>query len=139
LKRTIELLQIEREYWLEEGAKWLFFVRDMLSRQLRLNLLSLAPWTLSADKGTSEALDTAACCVSDLESIPLTVAIDRISEALAISPSRGKDVFWQSVLSGRIPINLEAELFRGHPLARVSSERFRSYNPILSGVSAWSC
>lgn len=138
-ERSLNLLRLEAQYWQAEDVKWMLFCRSQVPLQVRLNIMALAPWVVSSAKASRQEMDAATGVLEGYGEFPLEWAVRAISRRLKVSTLRAQTIFWQTVWSARIPLDLERDLFRGQPLCRVTSPVFRSYNPIIREASAWAC
>ena len=134
--RQGELFELERKYWEIEGCRWILFVFDLVPLRVRLNILALVPWILISSRIPDDLLDRASKSL-DQGLLLLHEALGLLQISLGVSLTYAQAIFWQAVWSGRIPIDLREDLFRGKPLARISFAAFKAFNPIWSGRSAW--
>lgn len=134
-RRTHQVLQLEREYWLRRGVPWLLITPDQYELEVRLTLNRVACWAL-ADELSAELRQIAvgiarADPVASVTSLLLQTAAELGSLHLA------QCALWQSVWCGELPVDLRRG-WRPHlPLRHLSPEAFRNLNPIASRRSAW--
>lgn len=134
-KRDRELLTIEKEYWSQRDASWLFLSRDLYHPSVGETLQRTWPWA-SAPSAPDRALSAAERAVTDWPGRSLTFILQHISEAVHDS-ELAKRALWQGIWWGRIPVDLRRG-WRPHiPLQLISSADFKTLNPVSSGRSAW--
>ncbi len=135
-KRTRELLQLERAYWLERNVDWLLITPDLSAESVRLMLRRISCWALH--NPVSDALrDTATKVAFDDPSLPVTRILQSIQRAVRVGPDEALRALWQSVWTGKLPINLHRSWRPHYPLQILSADDFWAQNPIATRRSAW--
>ena len=134
-KRKLELLALEREYWLRRGVQWLLITPAQYELSVALTLLRAAPWAL-AEPVPRASLFSAVNVALRNSHRSFTTVINLIGDALG-DQSAAEYCFWQAVLIGEIPLDLRRG-WRPHlPITLVSQAQFNQFNPIVSRRSAW--
>lgn len=136
-KRTREKLEIERQYWQAEGHAWIFFVKELVPLAVRLNVIAIAPWTSGSRLESKDVLDRTQALFIDESQLLIVRCLHVIQAEFKVDISTAQKCLWQCIWSGRIPIDLSRDLFRGKPLLRIAYSQFKAFNPIWSGESAW--
>jgi len=134
-RRTRELLEIEREYWLARGVTWLLITPELFDRQIALRLRDTMPWALGCTVSESE-LNIATAVAHELQGRSLSYVLDQLTTQFG-DDDLAKRAFWQSVWCGKIPLDLRRG-WRPHlPVTLLPEGEFISLNPIASRRSSW--
>jgi hypothetical protein len=134
-KRAKELLNIEREYWLARGVTWLLITPELFDQRVALRLRDTMPWALGIAISENDLL-IAATMTYDLQGHSLTFVLNQLSAQFE-DDDYAKRALWQSVWSGKIPLDLRRG-WRPHlPVALLPEAEFLSLNPIDSRRSSW--
>ncbi len=134
-RRTHELLQLEREFWVRRNVPWLLITPAQFDPSVVLTLRRTASWAL-ADEVPSECREIA-CQIAQANPF---ANVTRLLELLQVQ-LRELDIaqraLWQSVWAGDLPIDLKRS-WRPHlPLRHINHDEFVALNPIASRRSAW--
>lgn len=134
-KRARQLLDIERIYWQERGVEWLLITPELYDFKVALTLRNCVSWALG--KTVEESLLIKATeDICKLNGRPLSFVLQNLSLELS-SMDLAQRVFWQSVTSGLIPLELRRS-WRPHvPIEILSKCDFWQLNPIASRRTAW--
>jgi len=134
-ERTIALLQLEREYWLRRGVRWLLITPEVYDKKVALTMERTAAWALT-DPVTEGQRAVATQLGLRLGGYSLQEVLEEIKQKLG-SMEVAQLALWQSVWRGELPVDLRRG-WRPHlPLAIMSSESFWELNPVASMRSAW--
>ena len=134
-KRTKQLLEIEREYWLARGVTWLLITPDLFDQRVALRLRDTMPWALGIAVPESELI-TAAAIAHGLQGHSLTYVLNQLTANFG-DDDHAKRTFWQAVWCGKTPLDLRRG-WRPHlPISLLSESDFMSLNPIVSRRSSW--
>lgn len=134
-KRTKQLLEIEREYWLARGVTWLLITPELFDKQVALRLRDTMPWAMGHAVTESE-LNIATAVTHELQGHSLTYVLSQLAVRIGDDDS-AKRAFWQSVWCGKIPLDLRRG-WRPHlPVALLPAAEFVSLNPIASRRTSW--
>lgn len=134
-KRTKELLDIEREYWLARGVTWLLITPELFDKQVALRLRDTMPWALGNTASENDLL-LASSVTHELQGHSLTYILEQLTARFG-DDDRAKRAFWQSVWCGKIPLDLRRG-WRPHlPVTLLPVDEFLSLNPIASRRSSW--
>lgn len=134
-KRTKQLLQLEREYWVRRGVQWLLITEVLFDRRYAECLERVWWWALHGPVDRDLLREAAAIIRREAGQTQLQVIkqVARCSGDLVVA----LHAFWQAIWCGAAPVDLRRG-WRPHlPLHLLSVDDFRSLNPILSGRSAW--
>ena len=134
-KRDVELLRLEREYWLRRSVQWLLITPEVWTKSVVLTLRRMAPWSL-AEAADSQLMHLAKAIACERSWASVTWVIERMERHV---PCRHacQCAFWQAVSSGQLPLDLSRGWRPQEPLRLLSSEAFVEQNPIASRRSAW--
>jgi hypothetical protein len=134
-RRTIELLRLEREFWVRRGVPWLLITPKQYDLATRHTLQRIACWSLG-DEVTSELRQlTRRICIQNAFSD--VTQLLRMIQAHGIPMEVAQRALWQTVWRGELPIDLRRG-WRPHvPLKHISLAEFINLNPIASRRSAW--
>jgi len=134
-KRTKELLNLEREYWISRGITWLLITPSLYDKQVGLRLRDTMPWAIE-HLLCEDDLVTAATVATELQGRSLTHVLE-ILRAKFGGLDYAQRAFWQAVWCGKIPLDLRRG-WRPHiPITLLSDEEFIGLNPIASRRSSW--
>ncbi len=134
-RRTKELLNIDREYWLARGVTWLLITPDLFDGRVALRLKDTMPWALER-LVPEKCLVSAAVMAKGLQGHSLTYVLNQLSEKFG-DFDYAQRAFWQSVWCGKIPLDLRRG-WRPHlPITLLPADEFLSLNPIASRRSSW--
>ncbi|WP_172202583.1 TnsA endonuclease N-terminal domain-containing protein [Niveibacterium sp. COAC-50] len=134
-KRTKQLLQLEREYWLRRGVQWLMVTEALFDRRYAECLERVWWWALHCPVDNETLRNTAAIICRAAGQTQLH-AIKQVARRTG-DPMVAQHAFWQAIWCGAAPVDLRRG-WRPHvPVHVLSVDGFRSLNPILCGRSAW--
>ncbi|ADL56905.1 TnsA endonuclease N-terminal domain-containing protein [Gallionella capsiferriformans] len=134
-KRTKELLNIEREYWLARGVTWLLITPELFDQRVALRLRDTMPWALGGVVPERD-LSIANAVTHELQGHSLTYILEQLTARFG-DDDHAKRTFWQSVWCGKIPLDLRRG-WRPHlPVTLLSAAEFLSLNPIAGRRSSW--
>lgn len=134
-KRTKELLNLEREYWLARGVTWLLITPELYDKRVALRLRDTMPWALENLLPEKDLL-AAVPIVRANQGRSLTYVLSVLAEHFG-DGEYAKRAFWQAVWCGKIPLDLRRG-WRPHvPITLLSDEEFIGLNPIASRRSSW--
>lgn len=137
-KRQRDLLRIEREYWLQEGVRWQLITPDIYNRDIGSTVTQALPWILHPDfQFETPEQEECAYFANRREGYPLTEIIQHISRRFDIDDQAAKAMFWQTVWTGRIPMDLCRGHFVKSPVTFLDQDEFWKQNPITARRSAW--
>jgi hypothetical protein len=136
--RTLELLRIEREYWLRQDATWLLITPSLLGPGSAESIQGCLPWALG-DPNEDLLLDLCRAVPMRMELIDRTwpAAIRHLERSLAVSRDKAQRLLWQCVWIGLLPIDLSDTLRPASKLRLLSEEAFWEQNPIAMRRTAW--
>lgn len=134
-KRTLQLLSLERQYWLSRGVNWLLISPSLFDERVALTLRQGCPWSFGP-RASEEQLKIATETVRASPGISLASAIKTLSTALG-GVEVAQLAYWQAVWSARIPIDLRRGWRPHRPLELVTSATFSDLNPVASRRSSW--
>lgn len=134
-KRTVELLRLEREYWVRRGATWLLLTPALYEESVVLTLRRIGAWAFG-EQVAEATLRTAAKVARDLEGRTVTQVLDSLGSIVG-SVEVAQLALWQAVWTGVLPIDLRRG-WRPHvPLKFITPEQFVDLNPVAARRSSW--
>ena len=134
-KRVKQLLTIDYTYWQDRGVPWLFITPNEYHPLVASTLQRTWPWALEYPVPENQ-LKIAQAAIHRYQSNSLTYLLNRITEQVG-DLTQAQHAVWQSIWSGRVPVNLRRS-WRPHlPLQIISQKEFDQLNPILMRRSAW--
>ena len=134
-KRTKQLLDIEREYWLAREITWLLITPELFDQRVALRLRDTMPWALGNSVPESD-LSIAEAVTRELQGHSLTYILEQLTARLG-DDDHAKRAFWQAVWCGKIPLDLRRG-WRPHlPVTLLPADEFLSLNPIASRRTSW--
>ena len=134
-KRSLELLAIERAYWVARGVNWLLITPALYDERVGLNLRMQMPWTLGERASAQDRLK-ALEIVRRFPGRSLTFILHRLEATLG-NMDLAQRAFWQAVYSGEIPMSLRRGWRPHQPVVLLPQGDFNAQNPIASRSSAW--
>jgi len=133
--RNKQLFEIERNYWKVRGVDWLLITPDLYNYHVGLTLRNSVPWALGESVEKS-LLVQASEQIMQQNGTSLGLILRGLSASLN-NMDLAQRVFWQSVMSGLVTIDLRRG-WRPHiPIEIISKSDFSSLNPIVSRRSKW--
>lgn len=134
-KRALELLNIERTYWILRGSIWLLITPHQYHPLAAETLCRTWQWALLAPVAAAE-VDAAVTVVHQCYGCGLTFMLQRLATELG-NQDLAQRAIWQAIWSGRLPADLRRG-WRPHlPLDLLPQEEFDALNPVLMERSAW--
>ena len=135
-KRTKELLSIEQSYWKHRNVHWLFITPNEYHPLVALTLQRTWPWALE-NPASADHLELARQAIENYQSYSLTYLLTKLTEQIG-NFTQAQHAVWQTIWSGKTPVDLRRG-WRPHiPLRIISQEEFDQLNPVLVRRSAWS-
>lgn len=135
--RTLELLRIEREYWLRQDVYWLLLSPSLYSAAVANTVRIGMPWAVDVSTTSAEILDALAVVVANSPGLALNPILVRVSRELSIAKSDALYGFWQAVWSARVPLDMSRPLRPNESIELLSKSDFWKQNPIASRRTAW--
>ena len=134
-KRTIELLRLEREFWIKRNVPWLLITPQLYDDAVAKALCRTACWALAEE--VSQDRRQLACQIANRYPFgtvtELLYAICAYTQSMEIA----QRALWQAIWKGELPIDLRRG-WRPHvPLKHLSHDAFMQLNPIASRRSSW--
>jgi hypothetical protein len=136
-RRQLELLAIEREYWLQRGVPWLLVTPAQYDLAVGRAICSGAAWVLGMPQVDEELVKACAIYVVGRQRPNFGQLMTELSAAIDADMTHAQCAFWQAVWRGYLPIDLA---FSTRPAATVQLLEPAAYwdqNPIAARRSAW--
>jgi len=134
-KRTVQLLGLEREYWIRRGVPWLLITPDVWDKRVFLTLRRISIWSLS-DPAPLRLMQLARAIAFDRPWASVTWVLERLEEQERCRHSC-QCALWQAVWVGDLPIDLSRGARPQEPIRILSKDAFKEQNPVASRRSAW--
>jgi hypothetical protein len=134
-RRTVELLRLEREYWVRRGVTWLLITPAEWDHRVFLTLRRTSQWALE-DAVEPRLLQMARELALAVPWNSVTEVVDRLTP-LAQSKHQATCALWQAAWFGTLPLDLSRGWRPQEPLRVLRSATFWNQNPIASRRSAW--
>lgn len=135
--RTKELLAIEHCYWEKRGVQWLLVTPKLYDGLVADTLRICGPWALG-EKADNSQIDFIVAAADQLCGQSLTIALEFLTAAFGC-PDMAQRALWQTIWSGRLPIDLRRGWRPHEKLILMKPADFWLLNPIASGRSIWPC
>lgn len=135
-KRVREKLSIEKKYWELEKADWLLITEYQYSKLVGETTRRVLPWVMHPEQVSDETKQKCALLKNDIEGKTYQQAIFTISKELSISVDDSTIVFWQTVWSGLLYLDLKILKFPTETIKFLSENDFWSQNPLVARRSA---
>lgn len=136
-KRARNLLKIEREFWLVQGHRWILVTPECFSPEVAEAVMRYAGFAHRAEPIDGGLLDLGATAVKRHGPQNLTVHLYGLMDEFRCDMERAQDLFWQGVWTRRLPIDWTSALWASDTIRFVSLAEFDTFNPVVSGRSAW--
>lgn len=136
-RRTEQLLNLEREYWLRRGAQWLLITPAQYDSRVGLTLSRTAPWAFSRCRANKAQQVACAKIVKACEGRTFVRILEELEVGLNLITLHAQCAFWQSVWNGIIPLDLRLGHRSNELVQLLSHDDFIALNPIRAGRSAW--
>lgn len=133
--RTKELLAIEHVYWEKRGVQWLLITPKLYDGLVADTLRNCVPWSLGSPAKKAQ-IDFVVTSADKLRGRSLTAALTFLTAQFG-SHEAAQRALWQTIWSGRLPIDLRRGWRPHEPLNLMAAADFWSLNPIASGRSIW--
>ena len=134
-RRALQLLAIEREYWVARGVEWILITPELFDTSVGDTLRRSAPWALGMPVAASD-ITVAVQAVHLTLGNTFTYTLETIADILG-NTDRAQRAFWQAVWSSAIPMDLRTG-WRPHlPIKLLSAEQFLGLNPVASRRTSW--
>lgn len=129
-KRTLQLLRIERAYWVHRGVPWLLLSPSLYQREVALCMRRAVPWALSTDEVSDEITSECGQFAPHLVGSSFSTAIARIAFKFQVDQQTAQLIFWQSTWCGKVRLDMARGWRPSIPLRLVSERQFKQFNPI---------
>lgn len=134
-KRMIELLRLEREYWVVRNVEWLLITPEQYDLRVARTLRRHWPWLIHQSV-KEDHLNWVALQAPIIQGMSLTQVYATINKEFG-NLEYTKSAWWQAVWRGLVPMDLRRDWRPHHPVTLLSKEAFDDLNPILARRSAW--
>lgn len=135
-KRTREKLRIEKKYWELEKAEWLLITEQQYSKLVGDTARRVLPWILHPNQVSDEIKQKCALLKNEMDGKKYQQAISIISERLSIQDNISPIVFWQTIWSGLLYLDLKILKYPTETIKFLSENDFWSQNPVVTRRSA---
>ena len=136
-KRTLEKLQIEREYWVRQEVTWLLITQEMINRETAETIKACMPWVLSPVDRTESLPSVLGGLVDELNGLNYTSAFRLLALRLQVTGPEAQTLFWRGVWAGVIRLDLSVPLRPASKVKILSIRAFREQNPVAMRRTAW--
>jgi hypothetical protein len=134
-KRTRQLLDLERTYWLVRGVDWLLVTPAEYDDATSDTLRRIQPYCL-CKQVSHQHRGLARDLVYAYQSTPYSTVFAVLSGEIG-DDSLAQHALWQAVFYGDLPVDLRRG-WRPHlPLSILAHAEFFTLNPVASRRSAW--
>jgi len=133
-KRTLQLLSIERSYWLTRGVDWILFTPDLYVPEVKKTLERISPWTTKPVSHDAQQL--AAAVARKFCNLAYRDLLTKL-EAQFGSSNESMHALWQSVWNGLLPLDLKQPWHPTRPLKLLNQNEFNELNPVACRRSSW--
>lgn len=133
--RSMELLNLERQYWVERDVPWLFITPTVYDTLVGERLRATSGWAWG-DGFDASLLDWMVTKKHSLNRMTLTQILNS-AVAQCGAMNIAQDTFWRGIWTGRLHFDLRRSWRPSAPVVLVSPAQFWERNPIVSGRSSW--
>lgn len=133
--RTVQLLRLEREYWVRRDVPWLLVTPSLCDQRTVLTLRRVACWGLGQSV-LPELLQLAVTTARERPDRTVTQVLQAIC-SYTQTLDEAQRALWQAIWSGKLPVDLRRG-WRPHvPLHHIGGQDFAQLNPVAMRRSAW--
>lgn len=136
-RRALELLRIEREYWLRQGVFWLLITPSTFSPGVGNGIRAGMGWALDSDPFSPTLIDQCGALEDQFHERSMQHALLTIEREFMLDRELAQRLFWQSVWAGMVPLDLSRPLRPAVPLQMLGKLEFWAQNPVVSRRTAW--
>lgn len=135
--RQRDLLRLECEYWRQRDVPWLFITPRLFHPNVARSVREGVAWTVDQLPVPPWTLQFCSTHARSWHMSSKQQVIRDIADKLRIGTHDAQRVFWQSIWSGALPIDLTWASRVSDPVKILEPDAFWEQNPIVSGRSAW--
>ena len=135
--RTMELLALERAYWLCQGVQWLLITPNTYNLEVGKSIVKVMPWGMGTEEVTEMANQYCMALKPKIHGASVQRALQLLSDAMGCNQSDASFALWGAVWSGTLPVDLDMRLGSGTLLRILPDKDFYEQNPIAAGRSTW--
>lgn len=135
--RKLDLLRIERAYWLQQGVPWLLLTPDLFREEVAINLRYSMPWAVDVTPLSDACLEQVGEIFRQRTGDSSASILSAIAHHFSFVVQDAQRALWQAVWSGRITLDLGSAFRPNSSLNMLTPEAFWAQNPIVSRRSAW--
>jgi len=136
-RRQLELLAIERAYWLKRGVPWLLITQDEYDPLVAWAIRAGTNWVLAMPQVERRLIDACSAHVAGRRWSSLGDVFDKLPQLLGVEKIQAQCAFWQGVWCGALPLDLTTAIRPASTLRLLKPAAFWDQNPIAARRSAW--
>lgn len=129
--RKRDLMRIERGYWSLEKATWLLLTPRQYDKSVGNTVLRVLPWVMHPHQVSAELKQKCSEAGILLDGQTYTQALKILEKTCEIDADLVPLVFWQTVWSGLLNVDLTISRFSSDKVWLLEDEVFWSQNPIV--------
>lgn len=136
-ERKLQLLAIERDYWLRQDVCWLLLTPSLFAQAVAVGVRAGLPWVLGDEVGqVSDEERHALGAIRGGSTLQSCLA--QLAGKLQLDIHAAQRTFWRAVWAGILPIDLARVLRPSDTLRLLPGADFWDQNPLVSRRTAWS-
>lgn len=135
--RKMQLLKIEREFWVRQNIQWLLLTPNLYDKAIVSGILAGMAWATDQIDQDEHVIAHCGRLQPQMTGLTLSEIINFLMVHFCIDQHRAQQVFWQTIWTGGIPLNLVGCTRPGARLEFLSVDAFWQQNPIVSRRTAW--
>jgi len=139
-EKSLRNLSIEKLYWEHQGSAWLLITPAIYDKRVVATLRRNVPWGLpknNEDIVDPRHIDRCSQLKLHLDGLSIAEAVLFLASELNVPSTYAQRTLWQTVWSGKLPMNLSRTPHFSDPISFISQQEFWQQNPIAARRSAW--
>lgn len=130
-KRKRDLIRIERDYWSLEKSTWLLLTPRQYKKAVGDTVLRVLPWVMHPNQVSLELKKKCSSASTLIDGKTYTQALKTLEEICEVESDIAPIVFWQTVWSGLLNVDLTISRFPSDAVRLLNDEAFWNQNPIV--------
>ena len=130
--RKCSLLNVEKIYWETEGADWILVTEKSYCKEVGSTVIRCLPWVVHPTQIDQKTKLKCASLAKLINKKTLKNAILIIEAELKVTKEIATLIFWQTIWSGLLPIDLSISRYISDTIDVIPIEDFLQQNPLYA-------